>query len=246
MTAVSAELLFDGPIAKEYDMLKLICPAAADMSRRVGEFVAGWNATASRLDILEIGSGTGITTLHLLNSREDVRITGIDNGPAMLEQARRNLAQVLAREPERLRLVDIDALSHLQQLPSASLDIVASAYTVHNFLDDYRTRVLAEIVRVLKPGGVFVNGDRYALDDPAEHLKATQDEVRGYFRTFLAMDRPDLLEQWVVHLFSDESPEHVMPLTQALRIMESVGFAAPTVHFRDGVNALVSGVKPWL
>lgn len=245
MTEPSAELLFHGAIAEEYEMLKYICPAAADMSRRVGEFVGAWTppVAAESLDVLEIGSGTGITTLHLLRSRPDMRLTGIDNAPAMLAQARQNLAAALAQG--RLRLLEIDALAYLREQPAASLDIVASAYTLHNFLDDYRARVVGEILRVLKPGGVFVNGDRYALDDTAEHLRLAQDEVRGYFRTFLAMQRPDLLEQWVVHLFGDESPGHVMRWEPALRRMEAVGFRPVTGHFREGVNALVGGVKPW-
>src|SRR5690606_17024727 len=109
-------------------------------------------------------------------------------------------------EHGRLRLVENDALSHLRDTPSASVDIVATAYTLHNFLNGYRLRVLEEIFRVLKPGGIFVNGDRYALDDSLAHLQSIQDEVRQYFRTFTALNRIDLLEQWIVHLFSDESP----------------------------------------
>ncbi|CAL1239683.1 class I SAM-dependent methyltransferase [Candidatus Methylocalor cossyra] len=243
MSAVVAETLFEGPIAEEYELLRLICPAAADMSRRVGEWVSAWTPpNPGTLDVLEIGCGTGITSLHLLNGRADLRLTGIDNAPAMLAQARRNLAPALAEG--RLRLIEADALSHLRGLPSASVDLVASGYALHNFLDSYRDRVLAEIHRVLKPGGAFVNGDRYALDDTREHLRSTQDEVRVYFRTFLELNRPDLLEQWVVHLFSDESPDHIMRLAPALERMEETGFRPVTVHFRDGVNALVSGAKP--
>ncbi len=241
----SAERLFDGPIAEEYGMLKRICPAAADISRRVGEFAGAWVPPdpAGTPLVLEIGTGTGVTTLHLLSNLPAARITCIDNGPAMLEQARRNLADALAED--RLTLIETDALSHLRDIPAESLDIVASAYTLHNFLDGYRGRVLEEIHRVLKPGGVFVNGDRYALDDSLEHLRLTQDEVRGYFRVFMEMARPDLLEQWVVHLFSDESQDRIMRLEPALALMAQIGFQSITQHYREGVNALVSGVKAW-
>lgn len=241
----TAERLFEGPIAEEYRLLERICPAAAEMSRRVGEFVAAWPppAESSSLEVLEIGCGTGVTTLNLLRHRPDLRLVGIDNSSDMLAQARVNLASALQRG--NLRLREIDALSHLRESPAGSFDLVASGYALHNFLDDYRTQVLEEIFRVLKPGGAFVNGDRYALDDAAEHLKSIQAEVREYFRVFGEMNRPDLLEQWMVHLFSDESPDHVMPLRPALDGMAAIGFRPVTVHLRDGVNALVSGVKPW-
>lgn len=240
-----AEQLFHGALADEYHFLLRICPAAAEMSRRVGEWVGRLppRPDGRSLELLELGSGTGITTRHLLNSRDDLRILSVDNAPAMLAQARENLAEALAKG--RLELRESDALSALETLADDSVEVVASAYTLHNFLSGYRSRVLAEILRVLKPGGVFVNGDRYAIDEPAEHLRQTQEEVRGYFRVFLAMRRPDLLEQWVVHLFSDESEEHLMRLQPALGEMAELGYADLHTHHRDGVNALVSGRKPW-
>jgi tRNA (cmo5U34)-methyltransferase len=239
-----AERLFTGPIAAEYEMLKRICPAAADMSHRVGKFVGGWlpPAAVEILRILEIGTGTGVTTLCLLASRSDLHITGIDNEPAMLAQARRNLATEL--EEGRLVLLENDALSYLAGIPDGTLDVVASAYTLHNFLDGYRGRVLAEIFRVLKPGGVFVNGDRYGLDDPREHLALIQAEARDYFRTFRSLGRWDLLEHWILHLLGDESAAHAMCLEPSLGRMRAIGFEAVILHYRAGVNALVTGVRP--
>lgn len=225
-------------------MLKLICPAAADMSRRVGEFVGAWEPPSpeTQMTLLEIGCGTGITTACLLAGREDAAIESVDNAPVMLAQARHHLS--VALDGKRLRLIENDALSHLRQMADASVDIVASAYTLHNFLHGYRLQVLKEVWRVLKPGGLFVNGDRYAIDDAAEHLKNTQEEVKSYFRVFMELNRLDLLEQWVVHLFSDESENHIMRLQQALDTMAEIGFHDIGLHFRDGNNALVSAVKP--
>jgi ubiquinone/menaquinone biosynthesis C-methylase UbiE len=241
----NSELLFQGPIADEYDMLKLICPSAAEMSQRVGEFIGDWTPLYpyTHLNLLEIGCGTGITTAHLLACRDHIEIVSVDNAPAMLSQARQNLAQVL--DEGHLHLIENDALSHLEGISAGSVDIIASAYALHNFLNGYRRRVLEEIFRTLKPGGLFINGDRYAVDDAAEHLRNTQEEVKGYFRVFLEMNRSDLLEQWIVHLFSDESEEHIMRLQPALETMTEIGFTDIGLHFRDGVNALVSAVKPW-
>lgn len=167
----------------------------------------------------------------------------MDNAPAMLNQARAHLAQEI--ELGRVKLLETDALTHLQGMADGTLDIVASAYVFHNFLSGYRTQVLTEVLRVLKPGGIFVNGDRYAFDDPAEHLRATQEEVKGWFRQFREMDRLDLLEQWVVHLFSDESPNHVMPLAASCSEMAQLGYANVLIHQRQGVNTLLTGTKPW-
>jgi tRNA (cmo5U34)-methyltransferase len=120
----------------------------------------------------------------------------------------------------------------------------ASAYTVHNFLETYRDHVLTEIFRVLRPGGIFVNGDRYALDGTALQTRHTQEEVRGYFKAFSTIARFDLLEQWVLHLFSDESSDHIMRLSPSVAKMRGIGFDPVEVHFRDGVNTLLAAVKP--
>jgi ubiquinone/menaquinone biosynthesis C-methylase UbiE len=245
MTHNRAENLFTGPIAEEYELLRLICPAVADMSRRVGDFVAALPKPepGRTLEVLEIGCGTGVTTLNLLQGRSDLRITALDFSGDMLDKARRNLAPAIA--DGQVRLVESDALSELLGTEAESFDLVASGFAIHNFMDGYRGRVLAEILRVLKPGGVFVNGDRYALDDPEAHLLGVQEEVRGWFRVFLEMNRPDMLEEWIVHLYSDESPHHVMRLAPAVDAMKAAGFDPVEVHYREGAAALVSGARPW-
>lgn len=227
-------------------MLDLICPAAAAMSQRVGSFVAGLPADAAKrpasLSVFEIGCGTGVTTRALLQSRSDLTILAADNEPAMLDQARRSLSEPV--EQGHVRLIEADALSALRDLPAGSQDVVASAYAVHNFLDTYRTEVLIEIFRVLRPSGLFVNGDRYALDDAAEHTRLTQNEVRHYFKVFSQINRPDLLEQWVLHQFSDESADHIMRLGPSLARMREIGYDPVEVRFREGVNTLLTAVKP--
>jgi ubiquinone/menaquinone biosynthesis C-methylase UbiE len=240
MQSLEAERLFSGQIGAEYELLKLICPGAAEMSRQVGETVANWQQ-GQALHVFEIGCGTGITTLSLLAARENISIHAVDNEPTMLVQAQINLAPWL--QQGRLRLTEADALSALQVLPEASVDVVASGYAIHNFLQGYRQQVLAEIFRVLKPGGLFVNGDRYALDDTLAHTGLTQKEVRHWFKTFAELGRYDLLEHWVVHLFSDESADHIMRLGLSITDLERLGLMVE-VAFRVGVNTLLRAVKP--
>lgn len=242
----SADLTFNGALGEEYATLREICPAAAEMSRHVGAYVRAWKpggqCTGVPLQAIEIGCGTGITTQALLSARDDLMLTAFDIAPAMLAQARESLA--LSLQSGRVQLIESDALAFLTGVVSHSVGLVASGYVLHNFEREYRRRVIAEIFRVLKPGGVFVNGDRYALDDALAHLRVIQDEVRHFFAAFTRLGRLDLLEQWTVHLFSDESPSHVMPLSDALQCYRDVGFSPVVVHHRESNNALVSAEKP--
>ncbi|MCX7900297.1 MAG: class I SAM-dependent methyltransferase, partial [Methylocystis sp.] len=170
---------FSGPIGAEYDLLRLMCPNHALLAQRLGEAVAAWRP-GEALSGVEIGCGTGISTLALLAGRSDLALTAIDSAKKMLDQARENLADYAGR----VIFLENDAYGALCALPDRSVDLVASNYAIHNFPGNYRAQVLAEIHRVLKPGGLFINGDRYALDDRAAHLAQTQNMIRDWFRLF--------------------------------------------------------------
>jgi ubiquinone/menaquinone biosynthesis C-methylase UbiE len=234
--------LFTGRIGAEYDMLRLMCPNHVLLAKRLGETVGAWRREAGALRGFEIGCGTGISTLALLAARDDLTLTSVDSAAKMLDQARANLAEYVSAG--RVKFVESDALEALKATPEASVDVVASNYAIHNFQKDYRAQVLAEVHRVLKPGGLFVNGDRYALDDRAAHLADTQEMVRRWFKLFREIDRLDLLEDWIVHLYSDESPDHIMYFAPSMRQLEDIGFDPVAVDFRDGVDTLLRASKP--
>jgi tRNA (cmo5U34)-methyltransferase len=238
------DALFSGVIGQEYEMLKLICPLMTEMSRMVGEAVRDFPRTQDNLNVVELGGGTGITTLALLTAGDGLHITSIDNEPTMQDQAKQNLKAW--EEEDRLTFNGQDALSALQAMPPASVDIVASAYTLHNFLDSYRQDVIRECYRVLKPGGQFINGDRYAFDDISRHTRVIQEEVAGYFKVLTGINRLDLLEHWIVHLFSDESENHVMRQSNAIRQLHEAGFSGISMSDRMAVNVLVKAVKPFI
>jgi tRNA (cmo5U34)-methyltransferase len=238
MSLVAEHNPFTGRIGEEYGYLDMMCPNVVTLKRRLGEYVRDWNNGAP-LRGLEIGCGTGLSTLSLLLHREDLRLLAFDSSPAMLKQARENLASCA----ERVDFIEGDALAVLKLQPDASADVIASNYTIHNFLGDYREQVFAEVLRVLKPGGLFANGDRFAIDDRAAHLVWTQGEVRHWFKSFMEIKRLDLLEDWIAHLLSDESPHHIMVLAPTLATMQRLGFANVHVEYREGVDALVTATK---
>jgi ubiquinone/menaquinone biosynthesis C-methylase UbiE len=236
------DAMFSGIIGQEYQMLKLICPFATEMSRLVGETVATFPQQQEPVQVLELGGGTGITTLSILSAADNLRVISVDNEPTMQNQARQHLQDWVAKD--KLSFCGDDALTALRGLADNSIDVLASAYTLHNFQADYRLQVLAEIYRTLKPGGWFINGDRYALDDISAHTRSTQQEVAGYFKVLTGINRLDVLEHWIIHLFNDESENHIMREAIALQQMQASGFQNIELKHRMAVNALLVAVKP--
>jgi tRNA (cmo5U34)-methyltransferase len=241
-TELPDDTMFSDTIVQDYDMLKLICPLAVEMNRLVGLTVSAYPETSSPLSVVELGGGTGITTLTLLNAKDTLHILSIDNQATMQAEAKKHLQAWI--DNNRLSLCTNDALSALQNMASNSVDIVASAYTLHNFLDSYREQVIHEIFRVLKPAGQFVNGDRYALDDIDEHTRLTQQDASHFFSVLTKANKLELLEQWILHLLSDESENHVMRESIALAQLHAAGFTNIKLSHRLEVNALVTATKP--
>lgn len=97
-------------------------------------------------DVLEIGPGTGANFAYLT---VDIHWTGIEPNLYMHDklkaEARRAGVTVKAVHPQ--------TVEHLH-LPDASMDAVISTHVLCSVND--QTRALAEIRRVLKPGGRFV------------------------------------------------------------------------------------------
>ena len=244
MDDAQLDAMFSGVIGQEYQTLKLICPLAAKMSQLVGigvQQMLTTTYTGQPFSVLELGGGTGITTLAILMAGESVNIVSVDCEATMQNQAKHSLQKWV--EQGRLSFDGRDALSALKGTATASINCVATAYTLHNFLDQYRAEVITEIFRVLKPGGQFINGDRYGLDDISAHTRMIQKEVSGYFKVLVELNKLDVLEHWIVHLFSDESENHVMRETFSLQQLEQAGFKQIELSNRCAVNALVSAVK---
>ncbi len=237
------DALFSGIIGQDYDMLNEICPLATEMSCLVGDAVFRYCAkySSKAIDVLELGGGTGMTTLSVLSAHDKLTVLSVDNEPNMQKQAKKRLKKWV--EEGRLRFSADDALTALQTLESDSMDILASAYTLHNFESDYRDKVISEIYRVLKPEGQFINGDRYALDNISAHTRMIQQEVAGYFRVLTKKQRLDLLEHWIIHLFNDESENHLMRETVSLEQLKEKGFKDVELSNRMDVNALVTANK---
>ncbi|WP_430981084.1 class I SAM-dependent methyltransferase [Thermalbibacter longus] len=121
-----------------------------DRGIRLGEWVLfkegrRWAAAQARGETLEIGIGTG---RNLPYYPAEVRLTGIDVSPAMLELARERARQL--NRPVELRAGDAQALD----FPAASFDTVVSTLSLCTIPDP--AQAVREAARVLRPGGRLI------------------------------------------------------------------------------------------
>ena len=101
--------------------------------------------------VLELGCGTGRVLAPL--ARSGVHAVGVDRSGEMLAFAQRRIRRLPRTRRPRVARADVRALP----FPAASFDAVIAAYGLLQSLltDDDLVQVLAEVSRILQPGGRF-------------------------------------------------------------------------------------------
>jgi SAM-dependent methyltransferase len=98
--------------------------------------------------VLDVGCGPGHLSIRLAREH-GLEVTGLDLDPAMIERAQANAERLEAEGGGRPSFLvgDVAALP----FPDGSFDLVVSTLSMHHWEDP--SAALAEIARVLRPGG---------------------------------------------------------------------------------------------
>lgn len=140
-------------------------PGSVDWALGVGNPVRHANLSPGET-VLDVGCGGGVDTI--LAARRvgpSGRAIGLDLLEEMCERARANASEAGVSECTEFRVGEMEAIP----LPDASVDVVISNGVIN--LSPRKTRALAEIFRVLRPGGRMCVADLTVQDDlPPEIL----------------------------------------------------------------------------
>lgn len=188
---------FFSTVAPQWEGLKKEVLGDFDLNGVLRERLSG------RTVIADLGCGTG-ELLGLLFRDSPEGIIGVDASPEMLEQARMKLA---ARPGVELRLGEVEYLP----MKDMEVDAVVMSMVLYHILQP--EKAVAEVHRVLKPGGTFL------LADFQKHNRESVKEIIGgawlgfdrtQVETWLAesgfrvrsMDRFKVEQELTIHLFA--------------------------------------------
>jgi len=136
--------------------------------------------------VLDVGCGTGTLALKAYaRVGATGRVTGLDPGPKQIARAH--------SKAERAGFPIDFQVGVIEQLvfPDQSFDVVLSIFMMHVLPDDLKRQGLAEIARVLKPGGRLLVVDTRR---PEEHEQSGRPVHTGPWNNGI-QDQPHLLQE---------------------------------------------------
>lgn len=186
--------------------------------------------------VVDVGAGTGLLTLAL--ARLDVQVWALDIAPAMCDYLR---TKASSAGTGNVHVCTGSAVS----LPFVDgfADVVVSNYCFHHLDDAGKDIAMAEVRRVLRPGGRLVFGDMMftlALADPRDRAVVAQ-KVRAMVRkgpagiVRLARNATRLATgRW----------EHPAPAAWWTDALDRAGFRDVQVQVMDHEGGLASATRP--
>ncbi|HEU0033072.1 MAG TPA: class I SAM-dependent methyltransferase [Kofleriaceae bacterium] len=170
--------------AEVYELgVELLFRGTADVMRRqiippITRFVRE-RGGADRVRLLDVACGTGRTLHQIWRTHPAMQLWGVDLSPAYVRHARKRLADV-----DEITL----AVENGESLPFAdgAFDIATSVYLFHELPRNARRNVIAELHRVVRPGGLVVIEDSAQLAESADIATALREFPREFHEPFYA------------------------------------------------------------
>jgi len=128
-----------------------------------GRLVAETLAT-DPMTILDLGCGTGTLAVLLAQRAPRARVIGLDGDSEILQRA------AAKAEAAGVAVELLEAMADAIPLGDATVDAVVSSLVFHHLAPETKARALAEISRVLRPGGKLIIADYGRPQDPLTRI----------------------------------------------------------------------------
>jgi ubiquinone/menaquinone biosynthesis C-methylase UbiE len=193
--------------AELYDLgVELLFVGTADVMRRQVLADVLRRKPRGGVRLLDVGTGTGRFLAQAASSLGGSELHGVDLSPWYVSYAKDALSQKRSArgradsDPAEGTSVTVE-VANAEALPfeSESFDVVTSVFMLHELPRHVRRTALAEMRRVLVPGGLLVLGDAAQPSDSPELGPALEqfstDMHEPYFSDYLEDDLADLLRR---------------------------------------------------
>lgn len=137
-----------------YDSISRLAALTVGGENRFRQLALQGLEIESRTKILDLCCGAGQTTQVLV--RQSERVTGLDASPVAIQRAQRNVPQANY----------VEAFAEKMPLEDNQFDLVHTSAALHEMKPQQLQQILAEVYRVLRPGGIFALIDFHKPTNP--------------------------------------------------------------------------------
>lgn len=139
-----------------------------DHFKKFGSF---FPMTDESLKILDIGCGTGLELNYIWAQTPNAHITCLDLSRGMLDL-------LLKNHPDNLDRISVVEATYLDwEYPDNTFDIVASRATMHHLWAEEKTEIYCNILKTLKPGGIYIENDFMVDSIAAEQYRQRYENI---------------------------------------------------------------------
>jgi len=182
--------------------------------------------------VLDLGCGTGGTSIALLKEFPLARVTGVDSSEAMLEVAAAKVKQTTWR----MDFVCQDIMGALPR-SDGGYDVILSAFSLHYLTEHKKIDILKRCHSELKPGGVLMDAE--AVLTPSERVYLTFMEKWKDFQRANRFSEDEIGAQ-MLKFVRDVKP---MTVEKHMALMNESGFIDVECYFKYMNWAVFGGVK---
>lgn len=167
---MKTDTVFTKPISKQFEFDAEVAAVFDDMLVRSVPFYKESQALTRRFalnalrdggNVYDLGCSTGSLLLEIeraLDTKEGIRLIGIDNSEAMISHARKKIEAY----GSSIELYEGDIL----QFPYEKAQVVISNYTLQFIRPLVRDSLVKTISEALKEGGAFIFSEKVVSEDP--------------------------------------------------------------------------------
>lgn len=161
--SATRDFTFDTKVAQVFDdMVSRSVPFYTELQRMLSDLTLQFTPSHDGA-ICDLGCSTG-TTIDLILSNPScppsTHAYGVDNAPAMIEQAREKLARHVSAERVTLITADLDS-----ELKLPSVNVVLMNWTLQFVRPIHREGLLRRIHASLRPGGALLLAEKVLVED---------------------------------------------------------------------------------
>lgn len=189
--------------------------------------------------IVDLGFGHGHTTKALIEYGIKGIIKAIDINPDMLSIANANLGEYISTG--KVELIHEDITKYLKSLDHNSISAVVSGLVLHSKEKPERQEICNLIYNVLQHNGIFVNGDKYAIENHEEYERLFMERIKSIEKVL--HDNPKLRDYWLKDNYNDNLQENRLYEKEFMAMLKDIGFSKVDTTYRKELEAVVRAVK---